>query len=155
MKLSNLPRVGLIITAFLISMSSAFPQEMKVTEKQVPPAVIAAFKAAYPTASIRGYSREKEGGKVYYEIESKSSDGEQAVDVLYNPDGTVAEIEESIDIALLPPAAQESLHTTYAKATVKTVERSTRDNVIIYEVHARVGRKMRELKFDADGKPIR
>ncbi len=150
-----LPRIGLIITAFVISMSSAFPQEMKITEKRVPPAVIAAFKAAYPTASILGYSREREDGKVYYEIESKSSDGEQTVDVLYNPDGTVAEIEESIDIALLPPAAQEALRTTYAKATVKTVERSTRDNVVTYEVHARVRRKMRELKFDADGKPIK
>src|SRR2546422_1513851 len=97
--------VGLAISLFALS---AAAQEKKITAKQVPAAVITAFKNSYPNATIRGYAWEKEHGKVFYEIESL--EGTTHRDVLYNPDGTVAEIEESIAATDLPAAAQEAIH---------------------------------------------
>src|SRR5438128_6987310 len=107
-------RFALIAIASLFLSLPAAAQEKKLTAKDVPAAVIAAFKSAYPNATIRGYAREKENGKVFYEIESKENN--MTRDVLYNPDGTVAEIEESVAANDLPAAAQQAIHEKYPKA---------------------------------------
>jgi uncharacterized membrane protein YkoI len=150
---SILARFGLVVTAASALGVSAMAQEAKVTEKKVPAAVIAAFKTAYPQATIRGYAKEKENGKVYYEIESM--EGQTTRDVLYNPDGTVAEIEESIALSDLPTDAQEAIRSMSPKAVVTKVEKLTRADVTEYEAHAKQGKKRIELKFDASGKPLK
>ena len=68
---SIIKRVTLIAIGLFLTNFSAAAQESKVKEKDVPQAVIDAFKSAYPNATIRGYAREKEHGKLFYEIESK------------------------------------------------------------------------------------
>src|SRR5258708_12419879 len=104
-------RVAVIAVAVSLLSLSAAAQEKKITAKQVPAAVITAFRASYPNATIRGYAQEKENGKVFYEIESR--EGTTQRDILYNADGTVAEIEESIAATDLPAAAQEAIHNNY------------------------------------------
>jgi uncharacterized membrane protein YkoI len=145
----------LILAALAVSLLSlsAFGQEKKVTARQVPAAVIAAFKTAYPNATIRGYAREKENGKTYYEIESR--EGTMTRDVLYNPDGTVAEIEESIAAGDLPAEAQEALHKQYPKAVISKAERTTVGDKVSYEVHAKQGKKRISMEFDSDGKVLK
>src|SRR6267378_1635562 len=107
-------RASLIATAVSLLSFSAAAQEKKITAKQVPAAVIAAFKTSYPHATIRGYAQEKENGKVFYEIESV--EGTTHRDVLYNADGTVAEIEESIAATELPADAQQAIKQKYPRA---------------------------------------
>ena len=147
-------RIGLVIAVLSLAALSATAQESKVGEKDVPAAVIAAFKAAYPTATIKGYAREKEHGKVFYEIESK--DGETGRDVLYNPDGSVAEIEETIVASDLPAGARQLISSRYPGAVVTKVEKTTEKNAsgdkIGYEVVAKQGKKRITLEFDVDGK---
>src|SRR3982751_3687817 len=109
-------KVLLIALAFLFTAISAPAQESKVSAKDVPPAGIAAFKAAYPNATVRGYAKEKENGKIFYEIESK--EGGIMRDVLYKPDGTISEVEETVATTGLPAAPQELLKTKYATAVV-------------------------------------
>jgi Putative beta-lactamase-inhibitor-like, PepSY-like len=128
-------------------------QEVRVSEKQVPGAVLSSFKSAYPNAKILGYSREKEKGKTYYEVES--SEGEITRDVLYNPDGTVAEVEESIAVSELPAAVQEALKRNHPGLVITSVEKITRGDVTAYEAHGKQGRKRLELKFDPNGNPIK
>jgi hypothetical protein len=123
-------------------------QESKIQEKDVPPAVIAAFKSAYPSATVRGYSREKEHGKVFYEIEN--TDGATMRDLLYNADGTIAEIEETIAATDLPAEAQETIRTK--KAIVVRAEKVTQGDKVVYEVSARQGKRKISLKFDSAGK---
>ncbi|HXM34650.1 MAG TPA: hypothetical protein VN920_05650, partial [Pyrinomonadaceae bacterium] len=67
-------RIALVVIAISVTGLSAAAQESKIAAKDVPAAVIAAFKSAYPNATIKGYAREKENGKVFYEIESKDGD---------------------------------------------------------------------------------
>jgi hypothetical protein len=69
--LINFKRLTLIATGLLLVSVTAFAQEAKIKEKDVPPAVIATFKSAYPNATVRGYAKETEKGKTFYEIESK------------------------------------------------------------------------------------
>ena len=147
-------RIAFVVMAISVTAISAATQESKVAEKDVPAAVIAAFKAAYPTATIKGYAKEKAKGRTFYEIESK--DGDTGRDVLYNPDGSVAELEETIAASELPAAAQEVIHSKYPGAVVTKAERTTEKTAegdkVGYEVIAKQGKKRITLEFDAEGK---
>lgn len=145
-------RVAMIAAAVSLFSLSAAAQEKKITAKQVPAAVITAFKTSYPNATIRGYAQEKENGKVFYEIESR--EGTTQRDVLYNADGTVAEIEESIPATDLPAAAQEGIHKKYPKAVISLAEKTTAGDKVGYEVAARQGKRRITMEFDADGKVL-
>jgi uncharacterized membrane protein YkoI len=145
-------RATLIAAAVSLLSLSAAAQEKKITAKQVPAAVIAAFKTSYPNATIRGYAQEKEHGKVFYEIESR--EGTTQRDVLYNSDGTVAEIEESIAPTDLPSAAQEAIHKKYPKAVISLAEKTTAGDKVGYEVSAKQGKRRITMEFDADGKVL-
>jgi putative PepSY-like beta-lactamase-inhibitor len=150
---SGLIRVFMCVSVALVLGISGAAQEVKVSAKKVPRAVIAAFKAAYPGATIRGYAREKENGKVYFEIES--TEGDVTRDVLYNPDGTLAVVEESMPVNDLPQEVQDAMRTSYPKAVIISAEKISRDGVTEYEAHAKVGRKHIEVKFDASGKVLK
>jgi len=153
MKLINtFARVFLIALAISLFSFSAAAQEKKITAKQVPAAVITAFKNSYPNATIRGYAQEKEHGKTFYEIESL--EGATHRDLLYNPDGTVAEIEESIAAADLPAAAQDAIHKKYPRAVISLAEKTTADGKVSYEVIAKQGKRRITMEFDADGKIV-
>ena len=146
-------RLGLFAGVASLLSLSAIAQDVKLKKKQVPRAVISAFRSAYPQATIRGFAREKENGKVYYEVESV--EGLTTRDVLYNPDGTVAEIEESIPSSDLPADAQEALRAKYPGSVITKVERITRGDVTEYEAHAKLGKKSVSMEFDATGKPLK
>ncbi|MEP6706899.1 MAG: PepSY-like domain-containing protein, partial [Pyrinomonadaceae bacterium] len=129
-------RLGLVATIVSLLSFSAIAQEVKLKKKQVPHAVISAFESAYPQATIRGFAREEENGNVYYEVESV--EGQTTRDVLYNLDGTVAEIEESIPTGDLPANAREALRAKYPRSVITKVEKITRGDVTEYEAHAKL-----------------
>ena len=143
---------ALITTAVLLLALSAVAQEKKITAKDVPAAVMSAFKTAYPKATIRGYAREKEHGKVFYEIESR--EGTTTRDVLFNPDGTVAEIEESVAATDLPAEVQQAIKGKYPKAIITRAERTTAGDKVSYEIVARQGKKRVTIEFDSSGKVL-
>jgi uncharacterized membrane protein YkoI len=145
-----LSRFALVTFTISLVTLSAVAQEKKITAKQVPAAVIAAFKSSYPSATIRGYAQEKEDGKTFYEVESL--EGTMHRDVLYNPDGTVAEVEESIAASDLPADAQQAIKQKYPRAVITLAERTTVGDTVGYEVSLRNGRKRIAMEFDSSGK---
>jgi hypothetical protein len=153
MKSKAISQVILAVFVACIAAVFASAQEAKIREQDVPSAVISAFKTAYPNAKVRGYAKEKENGKVFYEIES--TDGTTKRDLLYNPDGTVAEIEETIVATDLPSAAQEFIHSKYPRAVVSRAERVTEGDKVEYEVSARQAKRRISLAFDVAGKVIK
>ncbi|SRR5216683_1301309 len=148
----TISRAALIAMAVSLLAVAAVAQEKKITGKDVPAAVISAFKTAYPNATIRGYAREKENGKVFYEIESR--EGTTTRDVLYNPDGTVAEIEESIAVTDLPAEVQQAMKEKFPKAAITKAERTTAGDKVSYEIVARQGKKRVTIEFDSSGKML-
>lgn len=149
----NFGRLALIAFGILLIGLSASAQEAKIRQQDVPAAVISAFKSTYPNATVKGYSREKENGKVFYEIESK--DGSTMRDLLYNADGTIAEIEETVAATDLPADAQETLRAKYPRAVVTRAEKVTKGNKVEYEVSARQGKRRIGLAFDETGKLLK
>jgi uncharacterized membrane protein YkoI len=149
----TISRAALIALAVSLLAISAVAQEKKITAKDVPAAVISAFKTAYPNATIRGYAREKENGKVFYEIESR--EGTTTRDVLYNPDGTVAEIEESLAASDLPAAVQQAFKAKYPKAVITKAEKTTAGDKVSYEIVARQGKRKVTIEFDLSGRVLK
>lgn len=151
MKLTKaIKRFTVVAGAISMLTFSAVAQEKKITASQVPAAVISAFKSSYPNATIRGYAQEKENGKVFYEIESR--EGTTRRDVLYNADGTVAEVEESIPATDLPADAQQAIKQKYPRAVIVLAEKTTAGDTVGYEVSLRNGKARVGMEFDSSGK---
>jgi uncharacterized membrane protein YkoI len=146
-------RAALLTVGFLLLSVAASAQESKISEKDMPQPVLAAFKSAYPNATVRGYARERENGKLFYEIES--TDGATMRDISYHPDGTVAEIEETVAATDLPAEAQKVIQTKYPRAVVTKAEKTTAGDKISYEVSAKRGKQRISLAFDAEGKLLK
>jgi len=99
----------------------------------LPAAVEAAFKKAYPNATIKNVSKETDAGRTVYEIESIDSGRRR--DLNYFADGSLILYEEELTEADIPPAVTTALKTRYPKATITTRERlyTVKDNSANYE----------------------
>ncbi len=125
--------------------------ETKVARKDVPAPVLAAFEKAYPKATIKGFSKEKEKGQTVYEVESV--EGKTHRDVSYAADGKLLITEESVEMKDVPAAVQQALNRKYPKAKVDLAEKVTEGTSVGYEFHLTTAAgKKAEVKFDAKGK---
>jgi hypothetical protein len=114
----------------------------------LPAAVEAAFKKAYPNATIKNVSKEKVNGQDEYEIESV--DAGLARDLNYKADGTVVLYEEQIAEASVPAAVVTSIKTRYPKATFTRCEKLFKDGTVTYEI-ALKGAKVSAVVLTPDG----
>ncbi len=145
--------LSLALAFAMLCTSASVAGEKKLTRKQVPAAVLTAFEKAYPSATVKGYSKEVEKGKIYFEIESM--DGKTGRDVLYNADGSVAEVEESMAAADLPSAVSATVSKEYPKGTISKAEKTTRGKDVTYEVHVLSGKSKHEVVVDPSGKLVK
>jgi hypothetical protein len=117
----------------------------------LPPAVLAAFKQAYPKAVIKNAAKETENGKTTWEVES--TDGGLARDLVYNPDGTVVDIEEEVTVASLPAVVMATVKATYPKATITKAEKLIRGEKWTYELTLK-GAAKPSIELTPDGKVV-
>ena len=87
------------------------------------PAIEAAFKKAYPNATIKNVTKEIEDGKTLYEVESV--DNGKRRDIIYNPDGSVVIIEDEMTQAEFPAAVAAAIAKRYPRATITLREKLT------------------------------
>ncbi len=139
--------------AFTLSIFAITPPEQSLKKKDVPQSIIKSFEQSYPQAKIKGYSKEDNEGKVAYEIESK--DGKINRDILYNADGSVISIEESMLVSELPQLVQNSLKSEFSNAKIIQVERLIKGSEQHFEVILKVKKLKFEIMFGADGKIIK
>ncbi len=122
--------------------------EKAATKVALPAAITEAFQKAYPNGKITGTSKETENGKTVYEVES--IDQGQNRDFLYNPDGTVVEMEEQVKPADLPAPVGDALKKLYPKATITKAEKLTRGQTLQYELAIK-GAPKKSVTFMPDG----
>jgi uncharacterized membrane protein YkoI len=140
--------LGLFILVFCYS-DNSYAQNKKYTREDMPEAVIESFNKAYPNAEVSGYDIELENGSKFYEIESK--EGSIRRDILFNQDGSIQEIEESMDISELSQTAMNSIQSKYPGSKVIKAERVTKNNEINYEVLVKFKKKKHEVVLNKDG----
>ena len=149
-KLISLMSVTLLMT--LAVSAQTVTLERPVGKTDVPSPVLKAFKSAYPQASARSYMKVEVNGLTFYRIESLEKNLHR--NATYNPDGSVAKLEERIAANELPAVAQQAIQEKYPKAKVARAEKVTQGDRIEYKADVRKGGKSFDLFFDADGKLI-
>jgi uncharacterized membrane protein YkoI len=143
----------LIAIFFVVFVASADEGDTKTDFKSLPPAVQRAAKEQSKGAKVRGYSKESEDGKTYYEVELLRA--RKTKDVLLDNSGKVVEIEQQVDFASLPPAVKEGLQKQAAQGKVLKVEQVSKGGAISYEAVISSGHKHREIAVDSDGNAIK
>jgi len=134
---------------FLCSVSALFAQEQSQKKKDIPKAILNAFQSSYPGATITGYAREAEKGKVTFEIESV--EGKIHRDISYTADGSAVSIEESLPYKELPEPVRYTISSEYPRAKILSCEKVTEGQTVRFELAVRTGKKRAELVFDVNG----
>jgi hypothetical protein len=141
---------GLLITANV----SAQESEMPVRMKDLPAAVRATVRQQSQGATVRGLSKEVEGGQTYYEVSLKV--GGRNRDVLIDPAGAIVEVEEEVSLASLPPAVKAGIEKHAGRGKIVMVESKTKGGaIVLYEAHIKTGKKYSEVQVSPDGQLIK
>ncbi len=119
----------------------------------MPAAVARTVAAQSRGATIRGFSKERENGQTFYEVELRVNGHSR--DVLMDTTGAVVEVEERVDIATLPVAVHAGLTAAAGSGTLRSVESITKGGQIVaYEGHVSTNGKWSEVKVGPDGAPL-
>jgi hypothetical protein len=118
----------------------------------VPPAVLAAFDKTYSSAKVLEWEKEIHSGKIYYEAETV--DGKTSRNILYTPEGVVAQIEEKITTKDLPAAVTDAVKKQYPSATIRSASKVTHDGVSEYKLDLK-GAQPTKLVMRGDGTVVK
>ena len=143
-------RFAAAVTLGLV-LASPSAAEQKIARKNLPPKVEAAVKAEEAKgAAITGLSKEMNGGKTVYEIETTMNG--RSRDLILSADGEILELEEAVDITDVPEAAAHALG---AHGTIVSIERVTKGSVVTYEARVKRNGKTSERQVRADGSAVK
>lgn len=127
---------------------TVYAQETEISRRDVPPAVLAAVEKAYPNAKVLEWEKEIHSGKLYYEAEAV--DGKVPRNILYSPDGGVAQITEKVGISDIPAPVVEGVKRQYPKASIRSAQKVTNGEVVEYALSLN-GANQKRVVIRADG----
>ena len=116
---------------------------------KVPSAVMAAVKARFDGATIKGAEKEVADGKTLYEINFTHKG--RTIDAIVTESGHFIAVETMIAVKELPKAVADAVAKQYPGAAVDKVEEIMK---VSYEVFVKVNGKVVEVKLDENGKVL-
>ena len=122
----------------------------KIAQKDIPELVLKAFTDKYPTAEIKGQLKQVSEKVAFYQIESVDSG--ETLDVLFQSDGVIVEIAESVEESQLPDNIRTAIREKYPGGKITNAECITRGTHIEYEVALLWGNKTKEVVVNLAGK---
>ncbi|MFC1502132.1 hypothetical protein ACFL6A_01810 [bacterium] len=124
---------GLLFFFILLILINSCEKEYEkiITKEDLPQVVLDAFTAGYPEASVTGYTEEAEDGKIYYEI-SFELEGRK-IDILYNVEGVVVELEKTISAEEMPDLIQEAIAKEITEYSLIRIEKVQKEGKFFYE----------------------
>ena len=151
--MSILRVVGLASIASLFLAVPALPQEKKIKRSELPVAVEKAVAVLSQGATVRGYSKEKEHGRTFYEAELVVNG--HSKDVLMDAYGQIVEVEEQVEMRTLPTTVQAALKQRAGKANITKIESiAKRGAIVAYEVQVMTQGKHKEIQVGPDGQRL-
>jgi hypothetical protein len=146
-------RYNPIAASVLALALSANAQDKKIERSALPPAVEKAVQSETKGFTIKGFAEEREHGKTFYEVET-IVDGHTR-DILFSPDGNIAEIEEEVAFVSLPSAVQDGLTKKAAGASINKVESLTRKGKLVaYEGAIKRNGRSAAIQVGPDGRNL-
>ena len=144
-----------VFATLLLTASMANAQaEKKVRRNQLPAAVEKTVAAESQGATIKGFSREVENRRTYYEAEMTING--HSKDILMDTKGNIVEVEEQVDIATLPAPVQDALKQAAGTGTIEMVESLNKNGKLVaYEGHVKRGHKRSEIQVGPNGEKLK
>ena len=133
-------RFVLAAVLVVLGASGASGADKKVQMKDLPAPVQQVVREQTKGAATVGLSEEREGGRVFYEVETKVNG--RTRDLLVDSAGAIVEIEEEVLLDAVPPAVRSAFT---AAGKVLKVEAVTKGTTVTYEAQV-------VLTFNAPGR---
>jgi hypothetical protein len=142
---------ALIATAAQMTAAQA---ETHVPCKTLPAAVLRQAKIEAGEATIRGCVKDREDGKLTYEVETLK-DG-KSKDIALDASGSVLEVEQEVAARSLPAPVSDAIARAAHGTKVGKVESVTRGGVIAsYETTIMKKGRRQEIAFSPQGDPVK
>jgi hypothetical protein len=124
---------SLCVVCLCLSLSGvAIAAEKKVQKSDLPSAVQKTAEEQSQGSDVRGYARDKEDGKLEYEIQMTSNG--HSKDVTIAPDGQLMEVEEEVALDALTADVRTALQKKAGKGQITKIESLTKHgSVVAYE----------------------
>lgn len=147
-------RISVLLSSLLlVTVAWGEDNETKVQFKDLPPAVQKTVKEQERDgATVRGYSKEIEKGKTFYEAETWVNGKNR--DILMDQSGTVVEVEQQVEVGKVPTVTMKGLKREAAGAQIVHVESVTKGDKVSYEAAILRNGKRKEIAVNADGSAI-
>jgi len=146
-------RIILVAVTVLFAGGIASGQEHKIKHAELPAAVEKTVMAQSQSATIRGFSIEKEHGQVFYEAELIVEG--HTKNILMDAKGQIVEVEEEVVFEQLPATVKTGLLAKAARGEIKKVESLTKhDKLVAYEAQVVTNGKRSEIQVGPEGKAL-
>jgi uncharacterized membrane protein YkoI len=141
---------GVLLSAALVlgQISAIYAADTKLKKSQLPAAVQKAADEATKGSQVLGYAKEVEGGKTFYEVETKVNG--KTRDMTFDEQGNTIAVEEEVAITSLPSTVQDGLRKAAGKGHITKVESITKGSIVTYEAAVKGGSK-KEIEVDNKG----
>jgi len=123
---------------FAVALGTTMLAQAPAQAAALPAAVKKAFEQAYPGATISATSQARENNQPAFRVDSV--DGGRRRAVLYDANGRVIEIAESVQEKELPKPVADTLH-SHRRAIFVSATKVTRGGSVEYRLTARGSRK--------------
>lgn len=127
--------------------------ERKVRRADLPRAVQSTIDTETKGSTIRGYSKEVERGKTYYEVQTLQHG--RSRDILIDADGKVVELEEEVAIDSLPSSVKKVLESKAGNGKIGKIESLTKHGKLVaYEATVTKGATRSEIQVGPAGESL-
>ncbi len=139
--------------AVLVMSLPACAAEKKIAKSALPPAVSKTANEQSSGAVVKGYSEDREGGMLEYEVEMMVHGHSR--DVTIAPDGKLLEVEEQVALNGLSAEVQSALKSKAGKGIITKVESLTkRGRLVAYEAQVRTAGRHSEIQVGPQGQAL-
>lgn len=147
-------RVAVTLVAAGLAIASAnYAQEKKIKREELPAAVEKTVVEQSKGATVKGFSKEIEKGKTYFEAELVVNG--HGKDILMDENGKVVEVEEEVALDSLPAAVREGLERAAGSGKISKVESLTKGGKLVaYEAVVKTAGKRSEIQVGPDGQKL-
>jgi hypothetical protein len=137
-----------------IAAATTVQAESHVSCTTLPAAVLSQLKTEAGDATIRGCVKDKENGKLIYEVETVK-DG-RSRDIEFDASGSVLEVEQEVTGSSVPAPVSDAIATAAKGGKVGKIESVTRGGAIAsYETTITRQGQRHEVAFSPQGAPVK
>jgi Putative beta-lactamase-inhibitor-like, PepSY-like len=145
---------AIAVLAGIAAAATTAQAESHVSCNTLPAAVLSQVKTEAGDATIRGCVKDKENGKLTYEVETLK-DG-RSRDIEFDASGSVLEVEQEVTGSSVPAAVSDAIATAAKGGKVGKIESVTRGGAIAsYETTITRQGQRREVAFSPQGAPVK